>query len=95
MRVAITGPIDLEILQPHLDDPVTSAGYRFPMTAHLVVELVSRGFDTAAVTTDPSPRRPTGFEARPWTCSSCLPAPGPATALWTPFVPSVGCSPPR
>ena len=58
MRVAVAGPIDLEILQPCLDTEVTSAGYRFPMTAHLVAELVTRGIPTVAVTTDPAVHAP-------------------------------------
>ena len=54
MRVAVAGPIDLELLQPCLDEEVTSAGYRFPMTAHLVLELVKRGIPTVAIATDPA-----------------------------------------
>jgi glycosyltransferase involved in cell wall biosynthesis len=58
VRVAVAGPIDLEILQPCLDTEVASAGYRFPMTAHLVAELVTRGIPTVAVTTDPAVHAP-------------------------------------
>jgi glycosyltransferase involved in cell wall biosynthesis len=58
VKVAVAGPIDLELLQPFLDDPVGSPGYRFPMTAHLVAELVSRGIPTAAITTDPGADAP-------------------------------------
>jgi L-malate glycosyltransferase len=54
VRIALTGPIDLELLQPHLSSLVRSAGYRFPMTAHLAVHLLDQGHDVVVVALDPS-----------------------------------------
>lgn len=58
MRVALAGPVDLELLQPGLTSPVRSRGYPFPMTAHLARSLVEHGHDVCVVTLDPTAREP-------------------------------------
>ena len=54
VKVTVTGPIDLRVLQPLLDSEVARPGYSFPMTAHLVHALVDLGVDVSVVGTDPS-----------------------------------------
>ncbi|HEY3529244.1 MAG TPA: glycosyltransferase family 4 protein [Nocardioides sp.] len=58
MRVALTGPLDLQLLQPALTSVVTSRGYPFPMTAHLALRLVELNHRVHVVTLDPTAGRP-------------------------------------
>jgi L-malate glycosyltransferase len=58
VKVALTGPIDLRVLQPALDSRVSAPGYAFPMTAHLALQLLEMGHQVHVVTLDPSTEVP-------------------------------------
>jgi glycosyltransferase involved in cell wall biosynthesis len=58
VKVALTGPVDLELLQPALREPVTSRGYSFPLTSYLALALAEQGHEVSVVALDPEARTP-------------------------------------
>lgn len=58
MHVGIAGPMDLTLLRPYLCGDVTSRGYPFPLTSHLIATTLAAVDRVTAYTTDPTAREP-------------------------------------
>jgi glycosyltransferase involved in cell wall biosynthesis len=57
-KIALCGPVSLDLLSPQLSERLKTNGYAFPMTAHLAREYVRRGHAVAVVTTATDITRP-------------------------------------